>query len=561
MSGALLWLSQPRFWLLIVIVDVVAAAFCLAALSVGESRQHWFWRGLGVSGLLALLLPIRAFEPLLLFLIVAPLLAVASAWQAGQQARLLQAASSAASRWRFGLSDLFQGLTLFGVGLGLWVAALQGEPFVLYWRSLPIAALVLAIFAWRAWQVAANPRQWQNWLKLAGGLLAIMIAESFLLRDWMYTSEIFGTTGIRGWTGFPRDVVMVPVLYIPFAGLLILGARLLRAMSSKKSANPARWRYAKVIACVLLLVAGVPMTWLYIRMLGPPLIPGPPVSQGDVYRQLHELGTRIRQATPTSAQQMHAQAEQLLQQPASVPLDFREATIAQDQEIRPFTDLRRALIAESSRQETLGKRDEAVKFALADVRLGTVLQRGGNALHALVGLQCELSAIFRLAEMREKLSPHHFRAIVAELERSETLRDPADEIADRARRWDDLALRWRYRLQAIVVEDWNDENAKDGIDLYPGRIRNAAYGHLLSTDLAIRAFQHDEGKLPKSLAELTPIYLPASLPDPYSREPLRYRPSGDTFLLYSVGPDLEDNGGQAPQPGQKTDSGGYDIEL
>ena len=144
MSQVLYYLAQPRFFLLILVVDMAAAAFCLAALWAGESRESWFRRGLGVCGLLALLLPIRAYEPLLLLLIVVPLLAAASAWQGRAPAK--------AGGWKFGLSTLFQGLTLFGIGLGLWVAALRGEP-LLVWRSLPIAALLIAIFAWRAWQV------------------------------------------------------------------------------------------------------------------------------------------------------------------------------------------------------------------------------------------------------------------------------------------------------------------------------------------------------------------------------------------------------------------------
>src|SRR6185369_957139 len=94
MSGVLFWLAQPRFFLLILVVDAVAAAFCLAAIWVGESRQNWFWRGLVVCGLLALLLPIRAYEPLLLLLIVVPLLAITSARQGCPQDRLSQPNSS-----------------------------------------------------------------------------------------------------------------------------------------------------------------------------------------------------------------------------------------------------------------------------------------------------------------------------------------------------------------------------------------------------------------------------------------------------------------------------------
>jgi hypothetical protein len=317
-----------------------------------------------------------------------------------------------------------------------------------------------------------------------------------------------------------------------------------------------------MIASMLLLVAGVPAGWLYIRMLGPPVIPASPAPQGDVYRQLRELGTRIRQATPTSAQQMLSQAEQLLQQPAAVPLDFCKATVAQDNEIGPFNDLRRALIAESSRQESLGRRDEAVKFALAALRLGTMLQRGGNGVHAQVGRVAEAVAILRLAEMRSNLSPQQCHTIISELERADSLRDPVDEIVAREKLWSDLAVRWRHRLQIIIVEEsWNDNALPNDFGLKSLRDWNAAIDRLLRTDFAIRAFEQNEGRLPQSLVELTPKYLSVPLPDPFSGEPLRYRPSGGTFLLYSIGRDRKDNGGRTIKPGQKDDGLGYDIEL
>jgi hypothetical protein len=560
MSEVLLWLAQPRFLLLILVVDAVAAAFCLAALWAGESRQHWVWRCMGVCGLLTLLLPIRAYEPLLLLLIVAPLLAVASAWHASQQARLLQTTSSEASHWRFGLSELFQALTLFGMGLGLWVAARQGEP-LLEWRSLPIAALLIATFAWRAWQVAAHPRQWQNWLKLACGLAAIMVAESFLLRDWMETSDIFGTTGIRGWRGLPRDVVMVPMLYVPLAVLVILGARLMHAVSSKSCKHPSRKRFTRMIAGVLVLGASLPMAWLYYRMLGPSSIP--PSTEGNAYHKLSELGARIPQATPASARNVLEEAEQLLQTPASVALDYRNASLVQqNKEVQPLLHLSSALRAESARQATLGKYDEATKLAICHHRLGILLQRGGTALHAQLGLVFESRSIGQISEMRSKLSNIERQSVIAELQQSEKLCDSVDEILIRNKVWRDLWERWRYRLNLIVVEEsWRDSTDLVDRDLALGWDQRAAHRRLLAADLAIRAFQQDEGRLPGSLAELTPKFLPAPLPDPFSGEPLRYLPSGSSFLLYSVGPDLQDNGGQAPKPGQRFDPIGYDIGL
>ena len=41
--------------------------------------------------------------------------------------------------------------------------------------------------------------------------------------------------------------------------------------------------------------------------------------------------------------------------------------------------------------------------------------------------------------------------------------------------------------------------------------------------------------------------------DPFSAEPLRYKAQGQSFILYSVGPDQKDNGGSPKQKKQKDD--------
>ena len=78
---------------------------------------------------------------------------------------------------------------------------------------------------------------------------------------------------------------------------------------------------------------------------------------------------------------------------------------------------------------------------------------------------------------------------------------------------------------------------------------------LTLTAIAIRRYQLCQGLLPPELASLTPQYLKTPTYDPMSGGSLRYRPgqNGD-FLLYSVGEDGQDNGGE-PQPisGDKPD--------
>jgi hypothetical protein len=68
----------------------------------------------------------------------------------------------------------------------------------------------------------------------------------------------------------------------------------------------------------------------------------------------------------------------------------------------------------------------------------------------------------------------------------------------------------------------------------------------LTTELAIRLFKDDHGRLPDSLDQLVPKYLASSPIDPYSADgaSLIYRLSGDGYLLYSIGPDRRDDGGE-----------------
>jgi hypothetical protein len=71
------------------------------------------------------------------------------------------------------------------------------------------------------------------------------------------------------------------------------------------------------------------------------------------------------------------------------------------------------------------------------------------------------------------------------------------------------------------------------------------------TAIALKRHQLKHGKLPDKLTELTPDFL-ASVPiDPMDGQPLRYKPNPDgSFLLYSVGEDGKDDGGNpARTPG------------
>jgi hypothetical protein len=75
---------------------------------------------------------------------------------------------------------------------------------------------------------------------------------------------------------------------------------------------------------------------------------------------------------------------------------------------------------------------------------------------------------------------------------------------------------------------------------------------LTRAGLALLQYRQAHGAFPPTLEALG---LPG-LTDPYTQQPLHYRPEGEGFIVYSVGEDQKDNGGAVRQRRQETD---YDI--
>jgi len=80
-------------------------------------------------------------------------------------------------------------------------------------------------------------------------------------------------------------------------------------------------------------------------------------------------------------------------------------------------------------------------------------------------------------------------------------------------------------------------------------------GMLLAEETAasVAAFRADSGTLPETLDDLVPDYMPELPADPWTGEPLKYRPEGDGYTLYSVGPDGEDHDGLSERWGPDAD--------
>jgi hypothetical protein len=75
-----------------------------------------------------------------------------------------------------------------------------------------------------------------------------------------------------------------------------------------------------------------------------------------------------------------------------------------------------------------------------------------------------------------------------------------------------------------------------------------AYSRLARTALAVERFRLAHGRLPESLGELVPEFLPVVPADPFDGQPLRYRVLSKGYMVYSVGDDGHDDGGREHPP-------------
>lgn len=89
--------------------------------------------------------------------------------------------------------------------------------------------------------------------------------------------------------------------------------------------------------------------------------------------------------------------------------------------------------------------------------------------------------------------------------------------------------------------------------LFPAldRARVTAYEAVSNRDatlvaIAAECFRRAHGSFPASLESLKPGLIPEIPVDPVDGKPLRYRPSGDSYVLYSIGSDGNDDGGTRP---------------
>jgi hypothetical protein len=127
-------------------------------------------------------------------------------------------------------------------------------------------------------------------------------------------------------------------------------------------------------------------------------------------------------------------------------------------------------------------------------------------------------AMIRFIEARQRPFPDRLKA-------DDMIRQQIDDAASK-----------QLVLAEFLLSDLSNASAKEAECLASLRLGLAA--------IALEQFraEHDN-RYPATLSELTPVPFAATPMDPYDGQPLRYKTKSDGYVLYSIGPDLEDNFG------------------
>jgi hypothetical protein len=183
------------------------------------------------------------------------------------------------------------------------------------------------------------------------------------------------------------------------------------------------------------------------------------------------------------------------------------------------------------------------QIGLEMILLGDRLCHGGLFIDYLMATVHTERGVRLLHEAIAELSEAECQALLRQLPQLETTRESIDVVSRRDLIWclyDGWEARAQYAGERLIGEDSIASVARSTSVQQQRRI---TWLRLLQLELALRMYQHQHERYPKALDELAPNTL-ATLPlDPFSGKPFLYRMSGDSYVLYSVGPNGIDDGG------------------
>lgn len=270
-----------------------------------------------------------------------------------------------------------------------------------------------------------------------------------------------------------------------------------------------------------------------------------------------------------------------------------------------YRELARLLATEADVHAAEGRFEQAARSHLDAIDLGSRIPRGAPLVGRFVGIACEAIGRNGLWPRLERLNARECRQVVARLEEIEGRRVPLRETLDEEVVMTVAALQhfmrqrnWRMQLTSLTGSSHNSwllfltsltrsksdfvreyvevaRRTRERLERYPDRFLpeppyaslspigelglvplntvafkdalNEAETRLILVSAAVRAYQLERGQAPRTLTELVKArYLQRMPEDPFAPPgtTLRLISKDGKPVVYSIGPDLKDDGGR-----------------
>lgn len=554
---------------------IPTALFGIFALWAASSTQHWFVRIATVGSALLVLLLVPAYEVVIQFGgLVLFVVLVLSIWKKRRQSAIgsVVIKRSGSTLPRVSMATLMLIVVVVAV-----VTAFAGRVprWPLYvWGDVIGSALMGGVIVTGCVWIVFGRACW--WVRLLAAPL-LLVCFTFCLyilsrfpgaiKDWTngkyqsfaYYAEAAWNSAAWGIGFWSRSVAIGMVIMIAWlfvvrrAGWLNpLGEDL--TVRNKQDVVDRGTLVARTAAIALfVLIALLPLAILY-RLACPPAIPTPKLDRPNGWDDLMAAGSIIgpegaqsliqwRQATgPLPPKLYMPEAVALMRRGFSRtivnPYSYRKWTKA---DVQVFSQLYAAASVYAESASRSGDLDMQLDANWDYLRLaneeGRMLNESGTL--NTDSYQYESMPIEYFWRMRTKLTQKQSCELLAKLTVYDQNRDTWEAKVARQRIVNANAD-WETRMN-LILADWAGRDPFwDGYTAYNPVIKL----RLLIADLAVRAYQLKYGKLPESLDAVVPEFVPAVPRDPFGSGPMRYRKLEKGYILYSVGPDGDDDSGR-----------------
>jgi len=554
---------------------LAAVLYGMIAVWAVRSRWHWFARVAVVGGSLAALLALPYFEWAIQFGAAILVFAAGFAfWQRREGgARDSQALPATHRKWpRLSLRDVFLFTIVVAAILAVFVNAPKRGMYAWLFTIID-GAMIASIGLACAWLAVGRARLAYR-LLAAPLIIAYGIAVTYFWINRLSGSFASYFTGTRTfdviWSNLWRRFVQnwsrdLDQWTLPVALSIAAFTVWLKLASASKwfsqTADPAADNTpadARVSRCkrqlkwafvITTLVLAVPPVYVWQRLVTPRPLPPEAFASNDGYRELVVVVNELYKVNggdikPWTQQASDAQIAALVARDA--PL-WRRVRAAIDEgcqfpwqippksnEDGPFRVFAFLMIARAVRGDGTDALEPRIEACLDAIRLAQMETR--SSAPPLSGDFARIDWVENsLWNMRAQLTTQQCKEISQALWQVDQQRESWEELINRSR-WIKQHAGWWVHYDVVVADftGWND-------DYHHLR---AMMLRMLIVELGIRAFELEKGSPPTTLAELVPAYLEKLPDDPFGNGPLKYQFNGDSYILYSFGPNGIDDGGQ-----------------